>query len=105
MRGGVEEPAQHQDRVAPRVQRSPTRPGAALVLVIGQQLGQAGGRVFPDREYAGVGDRIGHAGPRYGVDLWSDRLLYRGPRLDSIISASSACRRQDHPTTGNTSIS
>jgi hypothetical protein len=44
--------------------------------------------VFPDGEHAGVGDRIGHAGPRYGVDLWSNRLLYR---------ARTSTRSSPHP--------
>lgn len=79
--GGVEEPAQDQHRVPPRAQRTAAAAGTALPLVIGQQPDQVDGGVLPDRELAGVGDRIGHAGPRYRVDLWSDRLLYRGPHL------------------------
>jgi hypothetical protein len=60
----VEEPAQHQHRMAVTPQRAPTLPCPPLGAVTSEKAGQEGNGGLPDRERGGVADRIGHAGPR-----------------------------------------
>jgi len=62
--GAVEEPAQHQHRVAVTAQRAAALPRAALDPLASKKAGQERDGGLPDRERGGVADRIGHAGPR-----------------------------------------
>src|SRR5512146_3348436 len=62
--GGVEQPAQHHDRLPGAAQCASTVSRPASGAFSGQQLGDERDGGLPDREYSGVGDKIRHAGPR-----------------------------------------